>query len=103
MIYVSLTRVTTRAMAVLVVLMAVMCSFIETAVYAQDVKGINSSNSVLVETESFDDYGGWSLDTQFMDQMGSPYLIAHGIGKPVSILSLHPRNFSINAKNHPHF
>ena len=83
MIYVSLARVTTRAMAVLVVLMAVMCSFIDTAVYAQDVKGINSSNSVLVQTESFDDYGGWSLDTQFMDQMGSPYLIAHGIGKPV--------------------
>ena len=42
-----------------------------------------SSGNILVETESFDDYGGWSLDTQFMDQMGSPYLIAHGIGKPV--------------------
>jgi hypothetical protein len=40
-------------------------------------------STVLVETESFDNYGGWSLDTQFMDQMGSPYLIAHGIGKPV--------------------
>ena len=59
MISVSLARVTTRAMAVLVVLMAVMCSFMETAVYARDVKGLSSSNSVLVETESFDDYGGW--------------------------------------------
>jgi hypothetical protein len=24
--------------------------------------------------------GGWSLDAQFMDVMGSPYLIAHGLG-----------------------
>ncbi len=24
--------------------------------------------------------GGWSLDSQFMDVMGSPYLIAHGLG-----------------------
>jgi len=54
MIYVSLARVTARAMVMVVVLMAVMCFFIDTAVYAQDVKGINSSNSVLVETESFD-------------------------------------------------
>ncbi len=42
-----------------------------------------ADSAILVEAESFDDYGGWSLDTQFMDQMGSPYLIAHGIGKPV--------------------
>ena len=27
--------------------------------------------------------GGWSLDTQFMDVMGSPYLLAHGLGGPV--------------------
>jgi len=39
--------------------------------------------SILVETESFENYGGWSLDTQFMDEMGSPYLLAHGIGNPV--------------------
>ena len=29
------------------------------------------------------DAGGWSLDCQFMDVMGSPYLLAHGIGRPV--------------------
>ena len=28
--------------------------------------------------------GGWSLDCQFMDIMGSPYLLAHGIGRPVT-------------------
>ena len=38
---------------------------------------------VWVEAESFRDKGGWSVDQQFMDLMGSPYLIAHGMGKPV--------------------
>ena len=27
--------------------------------------------------------GGWSLDSQFMDVMGSPYLLAHGLGMRV--------------------
>ena len=39
---------------------------------------------VEVEAEEFEDYGGWVSDTQFMDQMGSPYLLAHGLGKPVA-------------------
>lgn len=38
---------------------------------------------VLVEAESFDNLGGWVLDPQFLDVMGSPYLLAHGLGKPV--------------------
>lgn len=38
---------------------------------------------LLVEAESFDHYGGWVLDAQFMDQMGSPFLMAHGLGEPV--------------------
>ncbi len=38
---------------------------------------------VLVEAESFDEYGGWTIDAQFMDQMGSSYLMAHGMGNPV--------------------
>ena len=38
---------------------------------------------VLVEAESFDNKGGWVVDHQFMDQMGSPYLMAHGMGVPV--------------------
>ena len=38
---------------------------------------------VLVEAESFDSVGGWKLDTQFIDNMGSPYLLAHGLGRPV--------------------
>lgn len=36
-----------------------------------------------IEAESFSNPGGWVLDTQFIDIMGSPYLMAHGMGKPV--------------------
>lgn len=39
---------------------------------------------VLIEAEAFDDYGGWTLDPQFADQMGSPYLLAHGLGRSVA-------------------
>ena len=42
------------------------------------------AETVLIEAESFDDWGGWVNNTQFMDQMGSPYLLAHGLGKPVA-------------------
>lgn len=40
-------------------------------------------DQVLVEAESFSNHGGWKLDTQFIDIMGSPYLLAHGLGKAV--------------------
>lgn len=39
---------------------------------------------VFVETESFANKGGWVVDQQFMDLMGSPFLMAHGLGKPVA-------------------
>jgi len=41
------------------------------------------AQDILVEAESFSDPGGWVLDQQSMDQMGSPYLMAHGLGVPV--------------------
>ncbi len=40
--------------------------------------------NVLVEAETFSATGGWQVDAQFVEQMGSPYLIAHGLGKPVA-------------------
>ena len=43
-----------------------------------------SAGSVLVEAERFDNLGGWVLDQQFMDQMGSPFVLAHGLGVPVA-------------------
>jgi hypothetical protein len=42
-----------------------------------------SADIVLVEAESFKNPGGWVIDQQSMDQMGSPYLLAHGLGVPV--------------------
>ena len=42
------------------------------------------AETVFIEAESFDDWGGWVNDTQFMDQMGSPLLLAHGMGRPVA-------------------
>ena len=43
-----------------------------------------SSNEFLfLEAEGFDNLGGWDLDQQSMDYMGSPYLLAHGLGVPV--------------------
>src|SRR6187401_3487936 len=42
-----------------------------------------AANRVLLEAESFQNAGGWSIDTQFIELMGSPYLLAHGLGQPV--------------------
>ncbi len=42
------------------------------------------AETLLVEAEQFSNKGGWGVDTQFIETMGSPYLIAHGLGKPVT-------------------
>ncbi len=39
--------------------------------------------TILVEAENFNNKGGWVIDQQFMDIMGSPYVMAHGMGDPV--------------------
>ncbi len=41
------------------------------------------SATILVEAESFKNKGGWVIDQQFMDVMGSSFLMAHGMGKTV--------------------
>lgn len=46
----------------------------------QDLK----QNSVFIEMGTFHNYGGWVLDTQFIPNMGSAHLLAHGLGTPVS-------------------
>lgn len=47
--------------------------------------GAPAKGSVLwVEAESLGSKGGWVVDAQFMDLMGSPYLMAHGLGRPVA-------------------
>ncbi len=44
---------------------------------------VRKPSVVLLEAEQFTSRGGWVVDQQFMDQMGSPYLLAHGLGEPV--------------------
>lgn len=39
--------------------------------------------NLFIEAESFAKKGGWVVDQQFMDLMGSSYLMAHGMGEPV--------------------
>lgn len=42
----------------------------------------NSQPNILIEAEDFDDFYGWVLDSPFETVMGSPYLLAHGLGVP---------------------
>ena len=42
-----------------------------------------AESTFLLEAEAFADRGGWVIDTQAMDVMGSPFALAHGLGVPV--------------------
>ena len=42
-----------------------------------------SAKTIFIEAENMDERGGWVIDQQSMDQMGSPYLMAHGLGVPI--------------------
>ena len=44
---------------------------------------LNDRQHVFIEAENFENKGGWVVDPQFVEQMGSPYLLAHGLGSPV--------------------
>ena len=52
---------------------------------AIDVMNLRPFNTteLFVEAENFNLKGGWKVDQQFMDIMGSPYINAHGMGVPV--------------------
>ena len=39
---------------------------------------------ILFSISQFDTLGGWTVDSQFIDQVGGAYLLAHGLGVPVS-------------------
>src|SRR5882757_6493372 len=59
-------------------------SFVFAALAALSTASVcHAAASAFVEAESFDNPGGWVLDTQFIEIMGSPYLMAHGMGRPV--------------------
>jgi hypothetical protein len=40
--------------------------------------------TLYVECESFSELGGWVVDPHSMKALGSSYVMAHGIGKPVA-------------------
>ncbi len=44
---------------------------------------LTPNDSVLLPGTYFQHKGGWTADPQFMEQMGSSYLLAHGLGTPV--------------------
>jgi len=54
------------------------------ALSAFELRADASAEHLLVEAERFEDLGGWLVDQQFMDQMGSPFVLAHGLGRPVA-------------------
>ena len=59
---------------------SLLCIFLSLfTLFAQDLY----ASDLLVEAESFKTKGGWVVDQQFMDLMGSSYLLAHGLGIPV--------------------
>ena len=43
-----------------------------------------ADNEIWVEAESFSTLGGWLIEQQSIDQMGSAYVMAHGMGVPVA-------------------
>ena len=57
------------------------------SLWAEDAVG-----EIWVEAESFQSLGGWLVDQQSFDQMGSAYVMAHGIGVPVEDATT---NFSV--------
>ncbi len=48
------------------------------------LRAASDGSTVFVEAESFASKGGWVIDQQYMDQMGSPVVLAHGAGNPVA-------------------
>ncbi len=44
---------------------------------------LSAQDHIFLETESFTDKGGWVIDQQSFVVMGSSYLMAHGMGRPV--------------------
>jgi len=58
-------------------LVVIFLLIVQISSYAQN-KGI------LLEAEGFKNKGGWVVDPQFVEEMGSPYLLAHGMGVAVA-------------------
>ena len=53
------------------------------ALFALAVSFSLAAQPVFLEAEAFDRCGGWVNDNRSVSQMGSPYMLAHGLGVPV--------------------
>ena len=53
-------------------------------VFVATLVACHSDPDIMIEAESFAEKGGWVLDNQSAVTMGSPYLLAHGMGIPVA-------------------
>ena len=45
---------------------------------------MDGTNSLMILATRFDDLGDWTVEQQFVLQMGSSYLLAHGLGEPLA-------------------
>jgi hypothetical protein len=46
-------------------------------------RSILPEKTLFIPTASFDDACGWFVDSEFILELGFPYLLAHGLGVPV--------------------
>ena len=63
----------------IVLTLAALCVLPATAAAVADVR-LPAASVAWSRRRRFAQLGGWVIDQQFMDQMGSPYLLAHGLG-----------------------
>lgn len=48
------------------------------------VRPTTATQTIWLEAERFEELGGWKNDPQFLESVGSPYLLAAGVGRPVA-------------------
>ncbi len=65
------------------------------------VSNAQKSKTIFIEAESFQNKGGWVVDQQFLKEMGSPYIMAHGLGIAVKDASTTIK-FPITGKYYMH-
>ena len=56
---------------------------VPTKPFGSSTKGGAGNNGIWIEAEDFEDKGDWTVETQFTHLMGSAYLMAPGVLKPV--------------------
>lgn len=65
----------------LVILVAICTPFLVGGI--AEAKDGGDPDIIFLEAEQFSEVGGWEIDQQSLEQVGSPYLLAHGLGVAV--------------------